>query len=461
LDANYAAQVAQARITGATSVTFADVRDDSALADSTWDDSFFEDTAYIGAVDPDDATPWWANWTLSEGNGSLSGTTFHPLQAEIEGDIIVPAGAANCPSGTTDATQTASIFGKSFPICLLDQDLTANTTLTNDHVYLVNGTINVGDGGGAGMTPATAANVTLTIQAGVQIFGDTTASTAGIVITRGSNVMVNGTEAMPVVMSSADGGAIDTPANNFSGYNEWGGLIIDGFGVVNEGAEVLSEAAPDGVNRYFGGTDPSDDSGEIHYLVVTESGQEFRLDQEIQGLTLEGVGSGTDIDHVQIHQSGDDGIEWFGGTVNAKYLVITAPDDDGLDMDLGYQGGIQFALVIQSNDRGDKGIESDGNGDNFDATPLSLPTIANLTIIGDAGKASATTVGALHREGMGGFFHKVIITDKNGSAGFEDGCVDVDNTVARIDEGAFGYVDAIFNCSPGPLAADESSEVIN
>jgi hypothetical protein len=164
---------------------------------------------------------------------------------------------------------------------------------------------------------------------------------------------------------------------------------------------------------------------------------------------------------VQVHQSGDDGIEWFGGTVNAKYVVITAPDDDGLDMDLGYQGGIQFALVIQSNDRGDKGIESDGNGDNFDATPLSLPTIANLTIIGDAGKASATTVGALHREGMGGFFHKVIITDKSSTAGFEDGCVDVDNTVARVDEGAFAYVDAIFNCSPGPLAADEASEVIN
>jgi hypothetical protein len=164
-----------------------------------------------------------------------------------------------------------------------------------------------------------------------------------------------------------------------------------------------------------------------------------------------------------VHQSGDDGIEWFGGTVNAKYVVITAPDDDGLDMDLGYQGGIQFALVIQANDRGDKGIESDNNGDNFDAAPISMPTIANLTLIGDVGKASAKTAGALHREGFGAFIHKAIITNKDtaGGAIFEGGCVDVDDSIARIDEGTLKYVDAIFNCSPGALAADETDEVVN
>ncbi|MEW6683776.1 MAG: hypothetical protein AB1451_12775 [Nitrospirota bacterium] len=283
----------------------------------------------------------------------------------------------------------------------------------------------------------------------MQIFGDTTASTAGIVITRGSDVFVNGTAAMPVVMSSADGGNISTAANNFSGYNEWGGLIIDGFGVVNEGAEVLSEAAPDSVNRYFGGNDPSDDSGEIHYLVVTESGQEFRLDQEIQGLTLEGVGSGTVIDHVQVHQSGDDGIEWFGGTVNAKYVVITAPDDDGLDMDLGYQGGIQFAIVKQSDTRGDRGIESDNNGGNFDALPRSLPTIANITLIGDVGKPTTTTTGAYHHEGFGAFFHKAIIT-----GGFELACLDIDDRSDDVTAGRLSYDDSIFNCAAGSAAQE-------
>lgn len=127
--------------------------------------------------------------------------------------------------------------------------------------------------------------------------------------------------------------------------------------------------------------------------------------------TLEGVGSGTEIDYVHIHQSGDDGIEWFGGTVNARHVVITGMEDDGLDMDLGYQGGIQFAIVKLANDGGNRAIESDNNGDNFDQTQISTPTIANVTLIGDVGAPDATTTGALHREGFGVFMHKAIITD--------------------------------------------------
>ena len=469
IDSTYASRATAAVLLTPTTVTFNDVRGKNThntnFPDDTWNDTFFEDTDYIGAVDPDPAViPWWDGWTLQEGKGSLKPGTFHPLQAEIENGTIIPAASANCPGGFS-SPGSATVFTKVFPICVIDDDIMGDMTLTNDQVYLIDGTINVGDGGEQNATPGTVTPVTLTIDPGVQIFGDQTASTAGIVITRGSKVRVMGTADMPVVMSSADGGNISTANNNFSGYNEWGGLIVDGFAMVNAGfpavgAEVLSEAAPTGVDRYFGGSNPKDNSGEIHYLVVTESGQEFRTDEEIQGLTLEGVGSGTVIDHVHIHQSGDDGIEWFGGTVNAKYLVITGPDDDGLDMDLGYQGGIQFALVVQTDDRGDKGIESDNNGDAFDATPISMPTLANITLVGDVGKSSATTTGALHREGMGGFFYNMIITDKSATAGWEDGCLDVDHTVARIDEGSFKYFDAIFNCASGSLAANEAVEAV-
>ena len=461
LNANLAATAPQALLNRPTSVTFHDASHFSTL-NFAFDNSFFTDTDFVGAVDPNNPDPWWNEWTLHEGNGSLLSTSFHPLQAEIQGGQIVPAASANCPGGTVSAGLTAPIFGVNFPICLMNSNLTSNTTLTNDHVYLIVGTIAVGDGSDLGDTPSSVSNVTLTIQAGVQTFGDTTADTAGIVITRGSDVVINGTRAMPVVMSSADDGAIDTSVNNFSGHNEWGGLIVDGFAVVNEGGEVLSEAAPPGVDRFFGGNDPADSSGAIRYVVITESGQEFRTDEEIQGLTLEGVGSGTVIDFVQIHHSGDDGIEWFGGTVNSKHLVITAPDDDALDMDLGFQGGIQYALVKQSNDRGDRGIESDNNGDNFDQTPRSMPTLANITIIGNVGKDSATTTGALHREGMGGFFHKIIITDENAAGGalLQNGCLDIDDSQARIDEGTLRYADAIFNCSAGAVSPAEGDEVV-
>jgi hypothetical protein len=412
-------------------------------------------------VDPDATKPWWDGWTLHQGAGSLKSIPEHPLAADIVEGRLTPAATANCPAGTANANVSATVFQVAFPVCLINAPITADTKLTSDHVYLLTGTINVGNGGVQGATPATATPVTLTIEAGTQIYG-ALGTSAALVITRGSKIFVNGTAELPVVMSSADGTDPATAnigaGNDYTGPNEWGGLIIDGFGVVNEGAEVLSEAAPDGVNRFFGGNNPLDSSGAIRYLVIAESGEEFRQDEEIQGLTLEGVGSGTVIDYVQVHYSGDDGIEWFGGTVNAKHLVVTAADDDSFDMDLGYQGGVQFAIAVQSNGLGDRTIESDNNGDNFDQLPISTPTFSNITLVGRAGRPDTTTTGALHREGFGGFIHKAIITDAGTAPPdqFEDGCLDIDDTTARITDGSLVYQDAIFNCAvPGPLSAPD------
>lgn len=273
-------------------------------------------------------------------------------------------------------------------------------------------------------------------------------------------IVINGNADQPVVMSSADGtGATGIGSDDsFVGGGDWGGLIIDGFAVVNEGAEVLSEAAPDGVNRFFGGSDPTDNSGSINYLVIAESGEEFRQDEEIQGLTLEGVGSGTTIDFVQIHNSDDDGIELFGGTVNLKHAIVIGVDDDSFDFDLGWQGGLQFGIAVQIDGQGDRTIESDNNGDNFDLTPITMPTFSNVTLIGRGGRNDADTIGALHREGLGGLFHKMIITDAATAAPnqYEDGCLDIDDTTARITAGQFAYQDAIFNCGvPGSLATSD------
>jgi hypothetical protein len=413
----WAATALEAGLPEATAVTFEDARAFSPHPDTAFDDAFFEATGYIGAVDPNTDDPWWRDWTLISDAGSLSppnlppDALFHPLEVEIVNGTISPAQAASCPVGTA-ALEQATLFGVNFPICVISAPITTDVTLTNGHVYLLKGTIDVGNGGAQGATPQTVTPVVLTIEPGTQIFGDTTADTSAIVITRGSKIMAVGTREMPIVMSSADNGNPSTSAgNNFFGYNEWGGVIIDGFAPVNAGAEVVSEAAPDGVTRYFGGADPTDSSGRIEYVVVTESGQEFRPNEEIQGITLEGAGSGTLLDFVQVHHSGDDGIEFLGGLANLRHAVITGVDDDSLDMDLGYQGGVQFLIARQTADRGNNTIESDNNGDNFDAQPRTLPTIANITLLGNTGRPEDTTVGALHREGFGGFLHKVIIAD--------------------------------------------------
>jgi hypothetical protein len=249
----------------------------------------------------------------------------------------------------------------------------------------------------------------------------------------------------------------DASKGYFSGVDEWGGLVIDGYASTNasDSGETLTEVAPDNVERYFGGSTDDDDSGSISYLVIAESGGEFREDEEIQGLTLEGVGSGTSIDHVQVHHSGDDGIEWFGGTVDATHLLITGAQDDSFDMDLGFQGKIQYAMARQADGWGNRTIESDNNGDNFDAEPMTMPTFVNVTLIGNSNDEAKTT-GALHREGMAGNFHQMIITDDAEYGDYSEGCLDIDDTTARIADGNLAYENVIMNCAAGKaVAADD------
>ncbi|MFB6259502.1 MAG: hypothetical protein ABEJ96_02335, partial [Thiohalorhabdaceae bacterium] len=181
---------------------------------------------------------------------------------------------------------------------------------------------------------------------------------------------------------------------------------LSGNAVTNDG-EVLTEAAPQGADRYFGwasgssNADNADSSGTLQHVIIGESGTTFQTDEEVQGLTLEAVGSGTTINYLQVLGSNDDGIEWFGGQVDASHIVINGQNDDGLDMDLGYQGNVQFALVRFASDQGNRGIESDNNS-SFGAQPYSMPNLANVTILGTKGLDSKTTTAALHREGFRG-----------------------------------------------------------
>ncbi len=244
---------------------------------------------------------------------------------------------------------------------------------------------------------------------------------------------------------------------DLGGRGDWGSLVISGYGKVNNADsnnQTTTEAVPDGVTRWFGGTDNSDSSGTIEYVVLAETGEAFRPDEEVQGLTIEGAGSGTTINNVQITNSDDDGIEWFGGAANASNVVINGNSDDPLDQDLGWQGTIKKALVLLGSQHGDRGMETDNNGDDFAATPKTSPRIANVTILGQAGNGGASdanTMGALHREGYGGQVYRSVYADNSVNGGqFDLGCLDLDS---EVDEDLV-YGDVLFNCSAGALVSD-------
>ncbi|HLL21885.1 MAG TPA: hypothetical protein VK427_07130, partial [Kofleriaceae bacterium] len=163
-------------------------------------------------------------------------------------------------------------------------------------------------------------------------------------------------------------------------------------------------------------------------------------DNELNGLTMAGCGSATLVDYVQVHLGQDDGIEMFGGTANLSHVVITQPDDDALDWDLGWRGKAQFVVIQQKTGRGDKGIEADSNRNDNELQPRSAPEIWNMTMVGANG-ATADVQGGVHlRRGTAGKISNAIIT------GFTKFAVDIDGTssVAQYTANALSFKNVYF-----------------
>ncbi len=285
--------------------------------------------------------------------------------------------------------------------CVLSGVYTETMTLTADKPWLLRSVVTIGDDG---------SDVTLKIQPGTTIYGES--ATGGVlVISRGANIIAEGTATEPITFTSDQ-------AVGSRNRGDWGGVAINGYGTINacaDGADPCEAEGEGGTGKY-GGSDNADNSGVLKYVVIEYGGTEVSPDNEINGLGLQGVGSGTVIDYVQIHRNLDDGIELWGGAVDVKHLVVTSPGDDGIDWDLGYQGTIQYAIVEQASDAGNMGMETDGNADNFLATPVSAPTISNLTIIGDEGIAE-DNFGFLMRRGSQPKAYNMAITS------FSSGCL--------------------------------------
>lgn len=250
---------------------------------------------------------------------------------------------------------------------VLEGNINSDKVLDANKKYLLRGFVNVNE-------PAT-----LTIPAGTIIFGEKS-SKGSLIINRGAKIVAIGTPDRPIVFTSQQ------PKGQRSA-GDWGGIIIQGRARINvPGGTAVIEGGTGTV--YGGGDNPNDDdsSGVLKYVRIEFPGIAFLPDNEINGLTLGGVGRKTVIEYIQVSYSGDDSFEWFGGTVNCKYLIAYRGLDDEFDTDFGYRGKCQFLFGLRDPNiadiSGSNGFESDNDGTGTLNSPRTQPIFSNVTLIG-------------------------------------------------------------------------------
>jgi hypothetical protein len=302
--------------------------------------AFFQPTTYRGAFAPAPTAMWTNTWT--------------------EWD----------PQNKVYPAPTVTITG----------NITTNTTWSTGQTILLSATCFVKN------------NSILTIQPGVTILGDKAVTGAGLFITTGSKLIANGTVNQPIVFTS-------NQAVGARSLGDWGGVILLGLAPNNSpaGTGTLTNAAgtnyieglPISADTQYGGSNANDNSGSMSYCRIEFGGYVYQPNKEINGLTFGAVGAGTNIDHIQVSFSNDDSFEWFGGTVNCKYLVAYRGLDDDFDTDNGYSGLVQFCLGVRDPQISDnptistsEGFESDNDPNGTTSTPLTGAIFSNVTDIG-------------------------------------------------------------------------------
>lgn len=232
-------------------------------------------------------------------------------------------------------------------------------TLDASKVYYLTGAFIVKDG------------AKLTIPAGTVIKAteNTDSTVRYIAVSQGGQIFINGTATSPVVMTSAKA----TPSKS-----DWGGLVICGKAPINTAATAGGTASAEVSDLTYGGSNSADNSGVIRYLRIEYTGYAYTSTKEFNGLSLFGVGSGTTLEYVHANHNGDDGIEFFGGTVNGKYLVSTDSDDDSIDFADGWAGTGEFWYIKNT---AKAGIEGSNNGTDGYATPTTNATLKNISIV--------------------------------------------------------------------------------
>ncbi|WP_340077322.1 multidrug transporter [Leptobacterium sp. I13] len=325
------------------------------------------------------------------------------------GDIIIEGDTINnnAPdTGGNNGNDRVELIG----------DITTDMTLDADITYELRGGVFINDG------------VTLTIPAGTRIeAGSENGVFSFLAIRQGGTIDAQGTANNPIVFTSNQ----STP-----NPGDWGGLVIAGRAPINRGTTATAEVA----GLTYGGSDANDNSGTLRYVRLEYTGGKINAESEFNGLSLYGVGDATTIEFVQVFQGLDDGFEFFGGTVNAKYLVSTGAQDDSFDWTDGWVGNGQFWIAQQSSVDGDKGIEADNLSSDPDAAPFSNPTISNVTLIG-ADDGDGENKGIEFRAGTKVTAYNVIIQGFPGK-GIE---VDDDQTLINHNNGEVSVSFSIIN----------------
>ena len=362
-------------------------------------DNFFDVVNYKGA-----GQGWWAGWSFYE--DVLVGNNSDPITTGNIVDIV------SDPSGT------------------------GTTTWTKDNTYVLDGFVFVNAG------------QTLTIEAGTVIQGKSgeDVDASALIVAKGGKIIAEGTADDPIIFTY-EGDTGNTPASE-SGL--WGGLIILGNSTLNTiPAEQRIEGIPENEDRgLFGGSDEADNSGILRYVSIRHGGTNIGADNEINGLTLGGVGSGTTIEYVEVVGNKDDGIEWFGGTVNGKYLLSIFCKDDGLDYDMGYRGKNQFVVVHQDPAEAGSGGEHDGGTSPEDGTPYAIPHFYNVTSIGNADEKAIVL-----RDNAGGFYVNSTFEGYFSGIQIEDLCDTDQDSRAQFEAGNIGFRSCVFWINEGSIQA--------
>ena len=300
-----------------------------------------------------------------------------------------------------------------FSQVVVTDDITGDATWTSDNEYILDGLIFVDT------------LSTLTIEAGTVIKGKlqsnitTGDGASALIVRRGAQIFAEGTPESPIILTSELDDVTIPDDLLMTDRGLWGGVIILGEAVTNQPTdENQIEGIPNTFNARYGGSDDSDNSGVLRYVSIRHGG--FSISgvpgDEINGLTMGAVGSGTTIEYIEVFANFDDGYEWFGGTVNTRYLAAIMCGDDSFDYDQGWRGKNQFWFALAGDDEAGRGGEHDGGDDDETGQPYAIPMVSNATWIGSG--ASSAGVGGdgndraiYFRDNAGGKYYNSIFTD--------------------------------------------------
>ncbi|MHB1179307.1 MAG: hypothetical protein ACYCZO_13360 [Daejeonella sp.] len=346
-------------------------------------------------------------------------------------------------------------------------NITVNTKWTKDKIYRLNGFVRIGRDAKNTQNQPAVEGITLEIEAGTVIIGDRE-SKGTLIIQRGNKIMAQGTASSPIVFTSEKN-------PGFREAGDWGGVVICGKAINNQsGGEAELEGQ---YGAWHGGTTDNDNSGVLKYVRIEYAGTPINPNQEVNSLTMGSVGSGTVIENIQCSYGLDDAFEWFGGTVNCKYLIAYRGLDDDFDVDFGFRGTVQFAIGIRdanaADQSGSNGFEVDNDGSGTSAAPFTSAQFSNITVIGpkkDKDKTvSAQFQNALHlrRNNKIKIYNSVFVAYPNGL--FIDGAgttanasnnelVFKNNVLTGVDGwGANGYGTGGTPSFPNPIGVEMKS----